>query len=88
VCTTVPVDVDRQARQGQALDRLDDEVVVELDQWAQGGLGELTQPVADGAGRRDPGGARPASRRTAGERLAAAQQLPWFLRSVSTMRYY
>jgi hypothetical protein len=49
------IDVDRQARQGQAPDRVDDEVVVELDQWTQGGLGELPEPVADGAGRRDAG---------------------------------
>jgi hypothetical protein len=45
------VDVDRQARQGQALDRLDDEVMVEADQRGQGRLRELTQPVADGAAR-------------------------------------
>ena len=48
------IDVDRQPRQGQALDRVSDEVVVELDQRGQGGLGELAQPVADGARRRDP----------------------------------
>jgi hypothetical protein len=49
------IDVDRQARQGQAPDRVDDEVVVELDQGAQGALAELPEPVADGAGGRDAG---------------------------------
>src|SRR6266542_240746 len=47
------VRVDGQARQRQAGDGVDHEVVVELHQRGQGGLGELAQPVADGAGRRD-----------------------------------
>jgi len=55
VRTTVPIDVDRQARQGQAPDRVDHEVVVKLDQRPQGGLRELAEPVADGAGGRDAG---------------------------------
>jgi hypothetical protein len=49
------IDVDGQARQGQTLDRLDDEGVVELDQGGQSGLGELAEPVADGAGGREAG---------------------------------
>jgi hypothetical protein len=49
------IDIDRQARQGQAPDCVDHEVVVELDQRPQGGLRELAEPVADGAGRRDAG---------------------------------
>src|SRR6266436_5311085 len=58
------IEVDRQARQGQAPDRVDDEVVVELDQWAQGALAELPEPVADGAGGRDAG--QPAEARDQG----------------------
>jgi len=48
------IKVDRQPWQGQALDGVDDEGLVELDERAQGGLGELAQPVADGAGGGDP----------------------------------
>ena len=40
---------------GVALDCLDDEGVVELDQGRQGVLRELAEPVADGAGGREAG---------------------------------
>jgi hypothetical protein len=46
------IHVDRQARQRQALDRLDDEGMVELDQRRQRGVGELAQPVPHRARRR------------------------------------
>jgi hypothetical protein len=48
------IDIDRQARQRQTLDGLDNQLVVELDQRGEGGPGELTQPVADGPRCRDP----------------------------------
>src|SRR6266446_10968228 len=47
---------------------VDDEVVVELDQGTQGGLGKLPEPVADGAGRRDAGQtAEPGDQRVPGD---------------------
>ena len=49
------VDIDRQPRELQPRDGLGDQVVVELDQWGQGGLGKLPEPGAHRAGRRDPG---------------------------------
>jgi hypothetical protein len=62
------VDIDRQPRQLQPGDGVGDEVVVELDQRGQGGLGELPEPVADGARRRDPRQATEAGdQRIAGE---------------------
>jgi hypothetical protein len=45
------IDVDGQARQLELRDRLDHEVVIELDQRREGGLGELLEPIADGMGR-------------------------------------
>jgi hypothetical protein len=42
-------------RQAEFRDRLDHEVVVELDQRREGGLGELLEPVADGMGRGETG---------------------------------
>ncbi len=48
------VDVDRQARQREARDRVDDEIVVELHQRRHGSLRELAEPVTDGARRGDP----------------------------------
>ena len=55
------IDIDREARQRQAREGLDDEVVVELDERGQRPLGELPQPVAHRARRgqaRQPAEAR------------------------------
>ncbi len=48
------VDIDRQPRELQPRDGLGDQVVIELYQRGQGGLGELPEPVAHRAGGRDP----------------------------------
>ena len=62
------VDVHRQARQPEFRDRLDHEVVVELDHRREGGLGELLEPVAHGMGGGDAGQAAEArDQRVAGE---------------------
>jgi hypothetical protein len=49
------IDVDRQARQRQAREGVDDEVVVELDQRRQRMLGVLPQPLTHRARRRQAG---------------------------------
>ena len=67
------IDIDRQARQAEALDRVDDQIVIELDQRGQRGLRELPQPVADRAGRRDP--RQPAEARDQGIPRDIAQML-------------
>jgi hypothetical protein len=48
------VDVDGEPGELQPGAGVGDEVVVELDQRGQGGLGELPEPVGHGARRRDP----------------------------------
>src|SRR5215472_5557081 len=48
------IEVNGQPRQGEPLDHIDDEIVVELDERGQGRLRELPQPVANGARAGDP----------------------------------
>src|SRR5215467_6131298 len=60
------IEVDRQPGQGQPLDGVDDEGMIKLDEWGQGRLRELAQPVADRARCGDPG--QPAEARD--ERIA------------------
>ena len=62
------VDVHRQPGQAQFRDRLDHEVVIQLDQRREGRLGELLEPVAHGMGRGEAGHtAEAGDERVAGE---------------------
>jgi hypothetical protein len=49
------VDIHRQTGQAEFRDRLDHEVVVELEQRGEGGLGELLEPVTHGMSRGEAG---------------------------------
>jgi hypothetical protein len=62
------VDIHGQARQAEFRDRLDDQLVVELNHRREGGLRELAQPVAHGMGGGDAGQAAEArDQRVAGD---------------------